>query len=80
MDPSFTSALRASESADDASARRHAAHRRRFLALLATGTAATVAPSLPATAAPVVADDADAAARGYRHTEHVGKYYATARL
>ena len=79
MDSPRTSAFPATASPGNASAPPHAASRRRFLTMLATGAAASAAPALPSTASPVV--DAEATpARGYRHTEHVGKYYATARL
>ncbi len=78
MEPHPTSALHASDSAD-ASARPRAASRRRFLTMLATGATASVSPPLLATASSE--HDADAASqRGYCHTEHIGKYYMTARL
>lgn len=47
--------------------------------MLATGATASVSPPLLATASSE--HDADAASqRGYCHTEHIGKYYMTARL
>ena len=58
-------------------------HRRRFLLALGAGTAGSAVAVTKALAAPVAGDAATVAATdasGYRETEHVRDYYATARI
>lgn len=57
--------------------------RRRFLLGLGAGSAAAVAAAAPARATAIVSPEeptAAVAADGYRETEHVRHYYATARI
>ena len=56
--------------------------RRRFLfamGVTGAGAAAASAAALAATAAPAAAPVEDRASRGYQESEHVRKYYSTAR-
>ncbi|MGH8801469.1 MAG: hypothetical protein ACREX6_04145 [Casimicrobiaceae bacterium] len=55
--------------------------RRRFLLAFGAGAAGAVAtvPALAITAAAVAPDEPKPDARGYRETDHIRAYYATAR-
>ena len=57
--------------------------RRRFIFALGAGSAATVAATAQAVAAPILAGDAARDAEpgsGYRESEHVRTYYASTRI
>jgi hypothetical protein len=54
--------------------------RRRFLLALGAGSASAAAAAQPLAAAETATQAASEASQGYRETEHVRNYYASARL